>query len=103
MMNSTATGANNYLRGGVGGGLAGGLGPTAAAVDNKTIGHQFLDALPTSPKYYHNALPPTGALAVQPPGGGGVSSLLLGTSTGGSNHLPYIKNKSGGNIILFTS
>ena len=60
--------------------------------------HQFLDALPTSPKYFHNALPPAGALALTTIGlGGGVNAPIAA-----SGHLPYIKNKSG-NIILFTS
>ncbi len=74
-MNSTSGSANNYLRG----------------VSDKTPGgggNHFLDTLPTSPKYFHNALPPAGIIG---------NSMMGTTST-----LPYIKNKSA-NIILFTS
>ena len=54
MMNSTA---NNYLRGA---GAAGGF-------EKQVSGHQILfpdpsAGAPVSPKYYHNALPPSGIM-----------------------------------------
>jgi hypothetical protein len=94
MMNSTKT-ANNYLRGG-----GNGVGGTVTTLEKQVSGgHHFLDALPTSPKYYHNALPPAGIIGTSVIGGAIATAT---TSTAGGGTLPYIKNKSG-NIILFTS